>query len=224
MTQPGRIVELSHVIRNGQVTLPGFPAPQIGTFLSREASRERYAPGVEFDIATISMIANTGTYLDTPFHRYADGVDLADLAAERIFDVEGVVVRAAGMTSIGAEALAGTNIRGKAVLFHTGWDAHFGAPAYGVGHPHLVESAVRRLVQDGATLVGIDSLNIDDTADGTRPAHSLLLGAGIPILEHLTNLGSLPDDGFRITALPPRIAGMGTFPVRVIARLEEPLP
>ncbi len=216
----GTIVELSHVIRDGQVTLPGFPAPHLGTFLSREASRERYAPGVEFHIATITMIANTGTYLDTPSHRYAEGDDLSTISPERLFEVEGIVVRATGMHEIGADAFEGRDVRGRAVLVHTGWDVHFGTPAYGDGHPHLVESAVRRLVAGGAVLVGIDSLNIDDTADGTRPAHSQLLGAGIPILEHLTNLGALPDTGFRVTALPPRIAGMGTFPVRAIARLE----
>jgi kynurenine formamidase len=219
MSEPGRIVELSHVIRDGQVTLPGFPAPVIGTFLSREASRARYAPGVEFHIGTISMIANTGTYLDTPAHRFADGVDLSALPAEKVFEVPGMVVRVAGLTRIGADSLEGLAVRGCAVLFHTGWDVHFGTPAYGVGHPHLVEATVRRLVDGGATLVGIDSLNIDDTADGTRPAHSLLLGAGIPILEHLTNLGEVPDTGFRVTALPPRVAGMGTFTVRAIARV-----
>jgi kynurenine formamidase len=221
-----RVVELSHELRDGQVTLPGFPPPHVGTFLSREASRERYAPGVEFHIATIEMIANTGTYLDSPFHRYADGVDLAGLDPARLIEVEGVVVRAPveDGRSIGRERLAGlqaADVAGRTVIVHTGWARQFGTPEYGVGHPFLAQSAVEWLVDAGAGIVGIDSLNIDDTDDGRRPAHSILLGAGIPILEHLTNLHQLPDRGFRVTALPPRFAGVGTFPVRVVARIEE---
>ncbi|MEA2621855.1 MAG: arylformamidase [Chloroflexota bacterium] len=217
--QKGTIVDLSHVIRHGMVTLPGFPVPEIGTYLSREASRAHYAPGTEFHIATISMIANTGTYMDTPAHRYEGGADLASLPAEACFEVDGVVVHAGGVTAIGPEAFSGLDVRGRAVLAHTGWDRHFGTPEYGSGHPHLTRAAAQWLADGGAVLVGIDSLNVDDTADPSRPAHSILLAAGIPILEHLTNLGALPDRGFEVTALAPRIAGMGTFPVRAIARL-----
>src|SRR4051812_9544603 len=222
----GRVIELSHELRDGLVTLPGFPPPRVGTFLSRGASRERYAPGVEFDIATIEMIANTGTYLDSPFHRYEDGADLAGLDPARLLEIEGLVVRApveAGR-SIDRQRLgelAADEVEGRAVLVHTGWARHFGTPAYGAGHPFLLESAVKWLVGAGAMIVGIDSLNIDDTDDGRRPAHSLLLGAGIPIVEHLTNLDQLPDRGFRVTALPPRFEGVGTFPVRVVARIDE---
>ncbi len=219
----GRVIELSHELRDGQVTLPGFPPPRVGTFLSREESRARYAPGVEFHIATIEMIANTGTYLDSPFHRYAEGADLAGLDPARLLEVEGLVVRAPVEDGRSIErerigALAGDSVAGRAVLVHTGWARHFATPAYGVGHPFLAESAVKWLVDAGAAIVGIDSLNIDDTDDGRRPAHSLLLGAGIPILEHLTNLDRLPDRGFTVTALPPRFVGVGTFPVRVVAR------
>jgi kynurenine formamidase len=221
-----RVIELSHELRDGQVTLPGFPPPRVGTFLSREASRERYAPGVEFHIATIEMIANTGTYMDSPFHRYADGADLAGLDPSRLLDVEGLVVRAPvdGGRAIGRERLGdltAEDVADRAVLVHTGWSRHFETPAYGVGHPFLAKDAVQWLVDAGAGIVGIDSLNIDDTDDGRRPAHSLLLGAGIPILEHLTNLAQLPDRGFTLTALPPRFVGIGTFPVRVVARVED---
>jgi kynurenine formamidase len=220
----GRVIELSHELRDGMVTLPGFPPPHVGTWLSREASRERYAPGVEFHIATIEMIANTGTYLDSPFHRYEDGSDLAGLDPARLLEIEGVVVRAPveegrAIDRTGLGQIDADEIADKAVLVHTGWARHFETPAYGVGHPYLDESAVQWLIDAGAAIVGIDSLNIDDTDDGRRPAHSLLLGAGIPILEHLTNLDQLPDRGFRLTALPPRFAGVGTFPVRAVARL-----
>jgi kynurenine formamidase len=221
----GRVIELSHKLRDGLVTLPGFPPPHVGTFLSREASRERYAPGVEFHIATIEMIANTGTYLDSPFHRYQDGKDLAGLDPARLLEVDGIVVRApvADGRAIDHErlgSLSAEDVAGRAILVHTGWARHFGTPAYGVGHPFLTESAVQWLTDAGPAIVGIDTLNIDDTDDGRRPAHSLLLGAGIPIIEHLTNLDQLPDRGFRVTALPPRFAGVGTFPVRAVARLE----
>jgi kynurenine formamidase len=218
------VIELSHVVEDGSVTLPGYPAPRIGTFLSREASRAHYAPGVEFHIATIEMIANTGTYLDTPFHRYPETTDLAGIDAARLLEVPGLVVRApvADGRAIGIDrlgALAAGDVAGRAVLVHTGWDVHFGTPAYGIGHPYLTAATVRWLADAGPAVVGIDSLNIDDTQDGRRPAHSTLLGAGIPILEHLTNLASLPDRGFRLTALPARFRGVGTFPVRAVARL-----
>ena len=215
----GTILDLSHVIRDGLITYPGLPAPVIGTHLSREASRERYAPGTEFHIGTISMVANTGTYLDTPFHRYPDGVDLAGLDAEACAGIDGVVVRVAGQQSIGVDALADVETWGRAVLFHTGSDRLFGTPAYAQDSSFLTEGASRRLVNGGARLVGIDALNVDDVRDGTRPAHSLLLAAGIPLLEHLAGLEHLPDEGFEVFALPPLVEGMGTFPVRAIARI-----
>jgi arylformamidase len=212
----GQVVELSHDIRDGMVTLPGFPEPQIGTYLSREDSRARYAPGTEFFIGTISMIANTGTYLDTPFHRYDDGFDLAGLPP--LLRVPGILVRA-GDGGIGPEALGGMEVAGMAVLFGTGWDRHFERPEYAVGHPFITGETADRLVAGGARLVGIDSVNIDDTNDPSRPAHSILLRAGIPILEHLTRLDQLPDRGFEVTALPPKVEGFGTFPVRVVAEI-----
>jgi kynurenine formamidase len=167
----------------------------------------------------IAMVANTGTYVDAPFHRYADGADLAQLPLEHVADLDGVVVRCAGRTerAIDRDAFAGVAVRDRAVLVHTGWDRHWGTATYGVGHPFLTRAAVTALVEAGARLVGIDSLNIDDTADGTRPAHTLLLGAGIPIAEHLCGLERLPDTGFRFFAVPVKVSGMGSFPVRAFA-------
>ena len=214
-------VDLSHPIRDGETTYPGLPAPVLGTHLSREASRARYAPGTEFDIGTITMIGNTGTYLDTPFHRYPDGFDLAGLALERCADLEGIVVRGGDRRAIDTDLLSDVDMAQRAVLIHTGWSRLFGTPAYGTGAPFLTEAAALRLVDAGATLVGIDSVNIDDTDGNARPAHSILLAAGIPIVEHLTALDRLPDRGFRFTAVPAPVAGFGTFPVRAFARLPD---
>jgi kynurenine formamidase len=214
-------VDLSHPIRDGETTYPGLPAPVLGTHLSREESRAVYAPGTEFEIGTITMIGNTGTYLDTPFHRFPDGFDLAGLALERCADLEGVVVRGGDRRAIDADLLAHGEIAGRAILFHTGWSRHFGTPAYGRSAPFLTEAAALRLVDAGATLVGIDSVNIDDTDGNARPVHSILLAAGIPIVEHLTALDRLPDRGFRFTAVPAPVAGFGTFPVRAFARVGD---
>ncbi|MFC7405799.1 cyclase family protein [Georgenia alba] len=211
-----RLVELSHVIENGTVTYPGLPAPRIGEHLSFADSRSHYAPGTEFAIGRIEMIANTGTYLDTPAHRYRDGHDLAALPLERCADLPAVVVDAAG--AVTAEDLAGRQLTGAAVLVRTGWDVHWGTGRYGeADHPHLTADAAEALVAAGATLVGIDSVNIDATSTGERPVHSALLRAGIPVVEHLTGLDQLPVTGARFTAVPPLISGMATFPVRAFA-------
>lgn len=212
------LVDLSHTIRDGLVTYPGLPAPRISDHLSREASRRSYAPGTEFHIARIEMVANTGTYLDSPAHRWADGADLSGLALERLADLPGVVVDLPrGARAFTARDLPAADLTGRAVLLRTGWSAHFGTPRYFEAHPFLAGDAAEALAQRGAALVGIDSLNIDDTSGGERPAHSLLLRAGVPIVEHLTNLAALPAQGFRFFAVPPRVAGMGTFPVRAFA-------
>lgn len=206
-------IDLSHDITHGMVTYPGLPAPRIGTVLSREESRGRYAPGVEFHIGSIELCTNTGTYLDTPAHRYEDGHDLTGLSLERCADLPTVVVRDSGQ-AIGADAFD-ESVRGCAVLVHTGWDEHWGTDRYFSNeHPFLTAEAADRLVELGAVLVGIDSLNIDGTVGGERPVHTTLLAAGIPIVEHLTGLGRVPDRGARFTAVPPKIAGLGTFPVR----------
>ena len=201
------------------VTYPGLATPMISDWMSRDASRAKYAEGTTFQIGKIEMIANTGTYMDAPFHRHADGGDLAAFSLAAVADIEGVVVRATARTgrAIDVGALKTQDVRRKAVLVHTGWDAHWRTPAYGSGHPYLTRADAQHLVDAGAALVGIDSLNIDDDKDGTRPAHTLLLGAGIPIVEHLTGLAQLPATGFRFTAAPPKVKAMGTFPVRAFA-------
>jgi arylformamidase len=218
-----RLVELSHVIESGMTTHPGIPAPTISTFLSHEASAERYAPGTTFEIARIDMVANTGTYVDTPAHRYPGGEDLAEVPLERLVDLDGVVVdcRRLPASEVDASAFAGVPVAGRAVLVLTGWDANWGSPAYLAGNPYLTEAAAHWLVDEGAALVGIDSLNVDSITDPRRPAHTVLLGAGVPIVEHLTGLSALPRQGFRFFAAPPRIRGMATFPVRAFALLPE---
>ncbi|MEU1971473.1 cyclase family protein [Microbacterium sp. NPDC019599] len=220
-----RVVDLSHPIRAGLVTYPGLPAPTITPHLTREDSRARYAPGTEFAMDIIHMIGNTGTYLDSPFHRYGDGSDLAGLDLASLVGLRAEVFHLEDAWTperrgIRAETLLDRDVRGAAVLLHTGWDRWFGQPEYGTGAPFLTEEGTRHLIEAGAALVGIDSLNIDDTeSGGTRPAHSLLLGAGVHVVEHLTNLGALPPHGARFTAAPPAVEGFGTFPVRAFAEV-----
>jgi kynurenine formamidase len=218
-TPAARFIDLSHTIEDGMITYKGLPAPLICDHLSREASRAVYAPGTEFQIGRITMVANTGTYIDSPFHRYADGADIADFELAAIASLDGLVVDVTGMSgrAIGRSAFTALDVRGKAVLVRTGWDAHWRTDAYFEGHPFLTADAARHLRDAGARLVGIDSLNIDDTADAARPVHTTLLGAGIPIVEHLCNLGALPASGFRFSAVPPKVRGIGTFPVRAFA-------
>ncbi|BDV32142.1 cyclase family protein [Microbacterium terricola] len=220
-----RIVDLSHPIRAGLVTYPGLPAPTITPHLTRADSRAKYAPGTEFAMDVIHMIGNTGTYLDSPFHRYAEGPDLAGLDLSSLVGLRAEVFHLedswdASARGIRAETLADRDLRGAAVLLHTGWDRLFGTPEYGAGAPFLTGAAAQWLIDAGAVLVGIDSVNIDDTeSGGERPAHSLLLGAGVHVVEHLTHLGELPPSGARFTAAPPAIEGFGTFPVRAFAEL-----
>jgi kynurenine formamidase len=219
------VVDLSHPIRAGLVTYPGLPAPVITPHLTREDSRAKYAAGTEFAMDVITMIGNTGTYLDSPFHRYADGRDLAGLDLSTLVGLRAEVFHLqdawnAERRGIRAETLADRAVAGAAVLLHTGWDRHFGSPEYGVGAPFLTADGAQYLIDAGATLIGIDSVNIDDTeSGGERPAHTLLLGAGVHVVEHLTNLGDLPPWGARFTAAPPAVEGFGTFPVRAFAEL-----
>src|SRR5919199_149289 len=205
-----RLVDVSHEVADGLVTYRGLPAP----------SRAIYAPGTEFHIGKIEMVANTGTYLDAPFHRYPDGQDVAQLDLASVANMEGVVVSVADARAIAADVFAAQEPRGKAVLVHTGWDAHWNTERYFTGHPFLTRAAAEHLVNAGARLVGIDSLNIDDTHDLTRPAHTLLLGAGVLIVEHMCNLAALPSEGFKFFAVPVKVSGMGTFPVRAFALIE----
>jgi arylformamidase len=217
----GRLVELNHVIRAGMITYPGLPGPAIAPYLTREASRDHYAPGTEFAIDQLTLVGNTATYLDAPYHRYPDGADLSSIPLTRTVDLPAIVVRVtgAGQHGIDVGALAALDVRGTAVLLHTGDDARFGSPAYAEGRHFLTRAGAEWLAAHGAALVGIDALNIDDIDDGNRPAHTLLLAAGIPVVEHLTGLGQLPPSGARFTAVPLRIEGFGTIPVRAFARL-----
>lgn len=214
-------IDLSHDVEDGMVTYPGLPAPVICDFLSREQSHAQYATGTEFQIGMIELCANTGTYLDSPFHRYPDGIDLADLPLDRLADLDAVVIDASGQTGrpVDRAQLLPYDVAGKAVLVYTGWDLRWGSDAYFRGHPFLTAAAADHLVAEGAVLAGIDSLNIDDTSSGERPVHSTLLASGIPICEHLTNLAALPVDGFRFSAVPVKVRGMGTFPVRAYATI-----
>lgn len=223
-----RWVELSHVISPGMTTYPGLPAPEVSPYLTREASRERYAPGTEFAIDRVTMVGNTGTYLDSPYHRDADGTDLAGLPLSSLADLPAVVVRtvggstASGSWAVDVGALAALDVSGRAVLLHTGGDRHWGTPDYARDAPYLTEAGARWLAEHDARLVGIDAVNIDDTSGRQRPAHTLLLAAGIPVVEHLTGLEQLPPTGARFTAAPPRFANFGTFPVRAYAAVPDP--
>ena len=214
------LIDLSHTIEDGMITYKGLPAPLICDHLSRQASRASYEAGTEFQIGRIDMVGNTGTYLDTPFHRYADGEDLSDVGLERVAGLPGLVVRAPDVFAIDGDRFAGLDVRGKAVLVHTGWARHWRTDAYFEDHPFLTEDAAALLVESGAALVGIDSHNIDDTRARARPAHSRLLGAGIPICEHMRGLELRPDTGFRFTATPPKVKAFGTFPVRAFAEVD----
>jgi kynurenine formamidase len=217
---PSRLVELNHVIEAGMTTYPGLPGPEISPYLSREASRSHYAPGTEFTIDWIRMLGNTGTYVDSPFHRYDGGTDLADMPLTSFADLPIVIARVTGAEErgIGPLTLAPLDVAGAAVLLHTGWDRHFRTEAYGNGAPFLTREGAEYLVSAGARLVGIDSVNIDDTeSSGERPCHSILLGAGVPILEHLTGLDQLPPHGARLHAAPLRIRDFGTVAVRAYA-------
>jgi kynurenine formamidase len=211
------LIDLSHRVTDGMITYPGLPGPEIGAHMSFDDSVGRYAEGTEFAIGRVTMLGSTGTYIDTPSHRYRNGADLAGLPLESCAQLPARVVRPSGSV-IGPADLPDEDLRGHAVLVDTGWDRLWGTPEYGAAeHPHLTEAAARHLVDRGAALVGIDSLNIDDTAGGERPVHSLLLGAGIPIVEHLTNLRRLPARGAVFTAVPPAIEGLSTFAVRAFA-------
>jgi kynurenine formamidase len=215
------LIDLSHVVEHGMITYKGLPAPIICDYLSREASRQYYAEGTEFQIGKIEMVANTGTYLDSPFHRFADGKDLSELELSSLANLEGVVVEAREVgRAISNSAFEGVNVRGKAVLVRTGWARHWRTDQYFEGHSFLTEEAAQFLAESGAALVGIDSYNIDDTSDPRRPVHTILLRREIPIVEHMCNLEELPETGFRFFAVPVKVKGFGTFPVRALAIVE----
>ena len=217
-----KLVDLSHIVEDGMITYKGLPAPVICDFLSREASRKNYSAGTEFQIGKIEMVANTGTYVDSPFHRFADGIDLSELPLESLADLDSVVIHAQGYgRAVPAKAFSGTDLAGKAVLIRTGWSRHWRTDQYFEGHPFLTKDAAQILVEKGAAFVGIDTYNIDDTADGARPVHTILLGNRIPICEHMCGLELLPNSGFRFHAVPVKVKAFGTFPVRAYAVLDE---
>jgi kynurenine formamidase len=216
-----KFIDVSHAVEHGMVTYRGIPAPFISDYLSREASRPHYAEGTTFQIGKIDMVANTGTYIDAPFHRYNKGKDLSELELATLANLSGIVVHAdPASRAINPALFEGKELKGTAILIHTGWDKHWRTDSYFEGHPFLTEETARYLKASNVALVGIDSLNIDDTADSTRPVHSILLEAGIPIVEHLCNLEALPDDGFKFFAVPVKVKGFGSFPVRAFGLVE----
>ena len=217
-----KLIDLSHEVEHGMITYKGLPAPLICDFLSREDSRKHYAQGTEFNIGKIEMVANTGTYVDSPFHRFADGIDLSELPLESLADLEGVLVHAQSFgQAITAKAFKSIDVKGKAVLIHTGWARHWRTDQYFEGHPFLTKDAAQYLAESSAAFVGIDTYNIDDTTDGKRPAHTILLSNRIPICEHMCGLENLPVSGFRFHAAPVKVKAFGTFPVRAYAVLDE---
>ncbi|MCX4486820.1 MULTISPECIES: cyclase family protein [Streptomyces] len=218
----GKLVDLSHRIVAGMETYRGLPGPEISTHMSRDESRGHYAEGTEFHIGRISMVGNTGTYVDSPFHRFENGADLADLPLERLAHLPALRVSVdPSKRAIEVADLETYEVSGRAVLLHTGWDRHWGTEAYFHGHPYLTGPAAAWLVEQGSSLVGIDSLNIDDTDDSERPAHTTLLEAGVPVAEHLTGLEMLPEHGSFFSAVPAPVAGFATMPVRAYALLGE---
>ena len=218
-----KFIELSHVIQDGMITYAGLPGPKVRDHLSREDSKQHYAEGTTFQIGRIEMVANTGTYIDAPFHRYEDGKDLSQLDTALVANLDGVLLHADPATrAISPDLFKGKDLKGKAVLIHTGWDRYWGTERYFKDHPYLTRESAEYLKLRGSALVGIDSLNIDDNTDGTRPVHTILLGGGIPIVEHLCHLDALPDGGFKFFAVPPPVNGMGSFPVRSFAIITTP--
>ena len=220
MTFNYELIDVCHTIDDGMITYKGLPSPVITDHLSREASKKHYATGTEFHIGKIEMVANTGTYIDSPFHRYPDGTDLAGLDLYTLANLDGLVVRHddKDKRAIDVDSIKALDVKGKAVLFQTNWDLHWRTEEYWSGkHPFVKEEVARLLAESGAALVGIDSYNIDNTEEGTRPVHSILLRQIIPIVEHLCGLRDLPNDGFKFFAVPVKVRKFGTFPVRAFA-------
>ena len=218
MTTRFELIDLSHTVEHGMITYKGLPAPVISDHMSREDSGKNYAPGTQFHIGKIEMVANTGTYLDSPFHRYEDGRDLSQLDLRSLANLDGIVISTSDQQAVGKELFDGCDVRGKAVLVRTGWDKHWRTDEYWSGrHAFLTKDAAEALAERGAALVGIDSYNIDDTNDNSRPVHSVLLANNIPVVEHMCHLDRLPAEGFKFFAVPVKVKNFGTFPVRAFA-------
>lgn len=209
-----KLVDVSHQITDGMITGPGLPEPTIeeGSALSGTTA------GHGDDSGRVTMVGATGTYVQTPAHRYRDGADLADLDLDRVAGLPGTVVDATDQRHIGPEIFADTVLRDRAVLVRTGWDRHWRTDRYSAPeHPYLTEAAAKALVEGGATLVGIDSVGVDDTGtstQGARPALAILLAAGVPVVSHLCLLDRLPTDDFTFYAVPAKVRGMAALPVR----------
>ncbi len=216
-----KYIDLSHTIENGMITYQGLPGPVIKDFLSRESSRDLYSPGTEFHVALIEMVSNTGTYMDTPFHRYEGGRDLADLELSKLVDIEAITIKANNLPDkgIGVSVFKGYDLSGKAVLVYTGFDKNWGADKYFHDHPFLTKEAAEYIAEQSPVLVGIDTYNIDDVADRSRPAHTILLGKDILIIEHMCNIRELPEKDYTFTAVPQKIRGVGSFPVQAFATI-----
>jgi kynurenine formamidase len=220
-SQKTRFIELSHAVQDGMVTYKGLPAPVVSAFRSRNESRQYYANGVEFHIGKIEMVGNTGTYIDAPFHRFEGGKDLAALPLESLADIPGVLIWAEHKSPVDVDAFAKVDLENKAVLVYTGWSRHWRSDRYFSDHPFLTARAAEFLASSGVALVGIDSVNIDNMNDKSRPVHTTLLHSNIPIVEHLTNLAALPESGFRFFAVPAPIEAFSSFPVRAFAIVSE---
>jgi kynurenine formamidase len=221
-TQEMRFIEVSHTIEAGMKTYPGLPVPEVEVLLDHESSRARYDGKSEFLIASLHLCGNTGTYVDSPLHRHRGGTDLAGLRLELLAHVPAVVVNApAGLErGIAAAAFRDIEVRDRAVLVRTEWSRFWRTPQYFEPNPHLTREACEYLAKEGARFVGIDSLNIDDIGDLSRPAHTILLGAGIPVCEHMTNLAAAPAGGSWLHAVPIAWKGGATFPVRAYLMVE----
>ncbi|MEM7305163.1 MAG: cyclase family protein [Planctomycetota bacterium] len=216
------LIDLSHPLEDGVHTYPNLPAPKISDYRTHAETAPDYAPGVGFHFGKVEMLGNTGTWVDAPYHRYEDGADLAELPLERLADLDALVLRPdlSRGPAIGPELFRGQRLRGRAVLVVTGWSRHWATPTYAAGgHPFLTRAAAEALLEGGCAFLGVDALNVDDTDDGERPVHSLLLAEGVPIGEHFTNLDALPTEGARLHAAPVKARGLGTFPVRAYAVL-----
>ena len=214
-----KLIDLSHTITDGLITYKGLPAPIVCDYLSREASKEVYAGGTTFHIGKIEMVANSGTYIDAPFHRFEEGKDIAELDLSSVAGIPAIkIIIPKNVREIGTRFFEDVDILGKAIIIETGWCQHWNTDKYFEGHPYLTADAAAFLKQSGALLIGIDSLNIDNTATGERPVHTILLGADILIVEHLCNLNEITDDNFEFFAVPVKVKGMGTFPVRAFAK------
>jgi len=216
------LIDVSHKVEDGMVTYKGLPAPIICDYLTREASKNHYEEGTSFQIGVVTLCSNTGTYVDVPFHRYEDGEDLSEISLAKLANLDAIKIEIGqDVPQITPQHLQGIDVKGKAVLFETNWSRHWGTDQYFENHPYVIEETAVYLRDQGAVFVGIDSYNIDDVSGNTRPCHSTLLKAGIPICEHMTCLNELPDSEFRFFAVPVKMKGMGTFPVRAFGLIKS---